>query len=110
MSKFKLTSRIYWSGNPDYHSTCCKVCEYEFVDQQFVVVIEYSFYKIFTCSPLCADTYVLQHMEDLEIAAFDKFVFPMIRAVYPNLIANQLVNVQPMTSVNESWKKCFENE
>lgn len=31
-----------------------------------------------------------------QIGHFDKFAFPIIRAVYPNLIANDLVSVQPM--------------
>ena len=30
--------------------------------------------------------------------AFTKYVFPVLRRVFPNLIANQLVSVQPMTS------------
>ena len=30
--------------------------------------------------------------------SFTKYVFPILRRVYPNLIANQLVSVQPMTS------------
>ena len=30
------------------------------------------------------------------IGSFEKFVFPMIRAVYPNLVAQDLVSVQPM--------------
>lgn len=30
--------------------------------------------------------------------AFTKYVFPILRRVFPNLIANQLVSVQPMTS------------
>lgn len=29
---------------------------------------------------------------------FTKFIFPLIRRVYPNLIANNIVSVQPMTS------------
>jgi hypothetical protein len=32
----------------------------------------------------------------LQIGNFDKFAFPIIRAVYPNLIANEIVSVQPM--------------
>lgn len=31
-----------------------------------------------------------------QVGHFDKFAFPIIRAVYPNLIANDLVSVQPM--------------
>lgn len=29
---------------------------------------------------------------------FEKFIFPIIQSVYPNLIAEELVNVQPMTN------------
>jgi hypothetical protein len=32
----------------------------------------------------------------LQIGNFDKFAFPIIRAVYPNLVANDLCSVQPM--------------
>lgn len=32
----------------------------------------------------------------LNVGSFDRFAFPMIRAVYPNLIATDLVSVQPM--------------
>lgn len=32
----------------------------------------------------------------LQVGNFDKFAFPIIRAVYPNLIANEIVTVQPM--------------
>lgn len=38
--------------------------------------------------------------EDVKIASigsFEKFVFPIIRAVFPNLIAKDIVSVQPMT-------------
>jgi hypothetical protein len=53
------------------------------------------------CSEECVTTYVLQHVDDpIRDSSFDKFVFPMIRAVYPNLISQQLVNVQPMPSIN----------
>jgi len=31
------------------------------------------------------------------IGNFDKFAFPLIRAIYPNLVAQELVSVQPMT-------------
>lgn len=33
----------------------------------------------------------------INVGNFDKVAFPMIRAVFPNLIANDLVSVQPMT-------------
>lgn len=33
----------------------------------------------------------------LNVGSFDKFAFPIIRAVYPNLIANEIVSVQPMS-------------
>lgn len=32
----------------------------------------------------------------MSIGNFDKFAFPMVRAIYPNLIANEIVSVQPM--------------
>ena len=32
-----------------------------------------------------------------QIGNFDKFAFPLIRAIYPNLIANEIVSVQPMS-------------
>jgi len=32
------------------------------------------------------------------IASFTKYIFPVLRRVFPNLIANQIVSVQPMTS------------
>jgi hypothetical protein len=45
------------------------------------------------------DTYYSQFDEStriLQVGNFDKYAFPMIRVVYPNLIANDLVSVQPM--------------
>jgi hypothetical protein len=33
----------------------------------------------------------------LNVGSFDKFAFPIIRAVYPKLIANEIVSVQPMS-------------
>ena len=38
--------------------------------------------------------------EDVRIAnigSFEKYVFPIVRAVFPNLIAKDIVSVQPMT-------------
>ena len=32
----------------------------------------------------------------LNIGNFDKFAFPLVRAIYPNLITNEIVSVQPM--------------
>lgn len=32
----------------------------------------------------------------LQIGNFDKYAFPLVRAIYPNLAANELVSVQPM--------------
>ena len=34
----------------------------------------------------------------LNVGNFTKFVFPVLRRVFPNLIANEIVSVQPMTS------------
>ena len=31
------------------------------------------------------------------IATFEKFAFPLVRAIFPNLVATDLVSVQPMT-------------
>lgn len=33
-----------------------------------------------------------------QIGSFEKFIFPMIKAVYPNLVSTDLVSVQPMQS------------
>lgn len=33
----------------------------------------------------------------LNVGSFDKFAFPLIRAIYPKLIANEIVSVQPMS-------------
>lgn len=32
------------------------------------------------------------------VGSFTKYIFPMLRRVFPNLIANQIVSVQPMTA------------
>lgn len=47
----------------------------------------------------------MQHLKDLQedtlssnTGYFTKYVFPILRRVWPNLIANQIVSVQPMTS------------
>jgi hypothetical protein len=41
------------------------------------------------------------YREDVKVAnigSFDKFIFPIIRALFPNLAATELVSVQPMTA------------
>lgn len=46
------------------------------------------------------DRFMANLEEDVRIASigsFEKFVFPIIRAVFPNLIAKDIVSVQPMT-------------
>jgi len=44
----------------------------------------------------------LQNMEEetktLNVGSFTKFIFPVLRRVFPNLIANEIVSVQPMTA------------
>jgi len=37
-----------------------------------------------------------EDVKTLNVGAFDRFAFPIIRAVYPNLVATDLVSVQPM--------------
>jgi hypothetical protein len=46
-----------------------------------------------------------QHLQNLSeetrtvnVGSFTKFIFPVLRRVFPNLIANELVSVQPMTA------------
>lgn len=34
----------------------------------------------------------------VNVGSFTKFIFPVLRRVFPNLIANEIVSVQPMTS------------
>jgi hypothetical protein len=44
--------------------------------------------------------YIANMEEDVRIqsiGSFEKFVFPIVRAVFPNLIAKDIVSVQPMT-------------
>jgi hypothetical protein len=44
--------------------------------------------------------YIANMEEDVKISSigsFEKFVFPIVRAVFPNLIAKDIVSVQPMT-------------
>ena len=44
----------------------------------------------------------LQSMEEdtrqANVGSFTKFIFPILRRVFPNLIANEIVSVQPMTA------------
>ena len=35
---------------------------------------------------------------DTNVGSFTKFIFPVLRRVFPNLIANEIVSVQPMTA------------
>lgn len=46
-----------------------------------------------------------RHLKELDeetrstnVGSFTKFIFPLLRRVFPNLIANELVSVQPMTA------------
>src|SRR5579871_2544090 len=34
----------------------------------------------------------------INVGSFTKFIFPVLRRVFPNLIANEIVSVQPMTA------------
>jgi hypothetical protein len=46
------------------------------------------------------DSFISNMEEDVRIqniGSFEKFVFPIVRAVFPNLIAKDIVSVQPMT-------------
>ena len=38
-----------------------------------------------------------------KLGTFQKFAFPLVRRVYPQLIANQIVGVQPMNGPSECW-------
>lgn len=44
----------------------------------------------------------LQSLEEdtktINVGSFTKFIFPVLRRVFPNLIANEIVSVQPMTA------------
>ena len=44
----------------------------------------------------------LQGLEEetktINVGSFTKFIFPVLRRVFPNLIANEIVSVQPMTA------------
>lgn len=44
----------------------------------------------------------LQNLEEetktVNVGSFTKFIFPVLRRVFPNLIANEIVSVQPMTA------------
>src|SRR5208282_5937506 len=39
-----------------------------------------------------------EDMRSVNVGPFTKFVFPVLRWVFPNLIANEIVSVQPMTA------------
>ena len=44
----------------------------------------------------------LQNLDEetrtVNVGSFTKFIFPVLRRVFPNLIANEIVSVQPMTA------------
>ncbi|MCW3977151.1 MAG: hypothetical protein NWE77_04390, partial [Candidatus Bathyarchaeota archaeon] len=44
------------------------------------------------------DSYGASQGQGNDIAPFQHYLLPLVRRVYPNLIANELVGVQPMTS------------
>jgi hypothetical protein len=39
-----------------------------------------------------------EETRSVNVGSFTKFIFPVLRRVFPNLIANELVSVQPMTA------------
>jgi hypothetical protein len=39
-----------------------------------------------------------EETRSLNVGSFTKFIFPILRRVFPNLIANEIVSVQPMTA------------
>lgn len=39
-----------------------------------------------------------EETKTLNVGSFTKFIFPVLRRVFPNLIANEIVSVQPMTA------------
>ncbi len=39
-----------------------------------------------------------EEMRTVNVGSFTKFIFPVLRRVFPNLIANEIVSVQPMTA------------
>jgi len=39
-----------------------------------------------------------EEMRSVNVGSFTKFIFPVLRRVFPNLIANEIVSVQPMTA------------
>ena len=41
-----------------------------------------------------------EETKSLNIGSFTKFIFPVLRRVFPNLIANEIVSVQPMTAAH----------
>lgn len=43
---------------------------------------------------------VNEDFRTVNVGTFDKFAFPLIRTIYPNLIATELVSVQPMQGPN----------
>lgn len=50
-----------------------------------------------TCSEECATVYILAHMDDPPYQTpFEKYVFPMMRNVYPNLTTEDLLDFDNM--------------
>lgn len=39
-----------------------------------------------------------EETKQMNVGSFTKFIFPVLRRVFPNLIANEIVSVQPMTA------------
>ena len=39
-----------------------------------------------------------EETRSLNVGSFTKFIFPILRRVFPNLISNEIVSVQPMTA------------
>ena len=39
-----------------------------------------------------------EETKTVNVGSFTKFIFPVLRRVFPNLIANEIVSVQPMTA------------
>lgn len=54
------------------------------------------------CDILCPEyTHpALEKLRTFSVGSFEKFTFPMIRAVWPSLLASDLVTVQPMSNQN----------
>ena len=53
-------------------------------------------------SPISNESSYLKNLSEdtrtINVGSFTKFIFPVLRRVFPNLIANEIVSVQPMTA------------